>query len=101
MSHDMHERVDILKSMHRLVCAMNDEEAYMAWIICIPDGADDDELEDIALHDEEIFRDACNLFNRLVKGYACKSGYCVSNRSGTNCKVYGALGGKANANRKV
>ena len=44
---------------------------------------------------------ACNLFNRLVKGYACKSGYCVSNRSSTNCKVYGALGGKANANRKV
>ena len=101
MNFDKRERVDILKSMHRLVRAMNDEEAYMAWIICIPDGADDDELEYIALHDEEIFRDACNLFNRLVKGYACKSGYCVSNRSGTNCKVYGTLGGKANANRKV
>ena len=101
MSYDKHERVDILKSMHRLVRAMNDEEAYMAWIICIPDGADDTELEDIALHDEEIFQDACNLFNRLVKGYACKSGYCVSNRSGTNCKIYGTLGGKSNANRKV
>ena len=25
MSYDKHERVDILKSMHRLVCAMNDE----------------------------------------------------------------------------
>lgn len=101
MSYDKHERVDILKSMHRLVCSMNDEEAYMAWIICIPDGADDAELEDIALHDEEIFQDACNLFNRLVKGYACISGYCISNRSGTNCKVYGTLGGKTNANRKV
>ena len=101
MSYDKRERVDILKSMHRLVCAMNDEEAYMAWIICIPDGADDTELEDIALHDEEIFKDACNLFNRLVKDCACKSGYYVSNRSGTNCKVYGTLGGKANANRKV
>ena len=67
----------------------------------IPDGADDAELEDIALHDEETFRDACNLFNRLVKDYARKSGYCVSNRSGTNCKVYGVLGGKANADRKM
>lgn len=101
MSNDRQERVDILKSMHRLVQAMNDEEAYMAWIICIPDGADDVELEDIALNDEETFADACNLFNRLVKGYACKSGYCVSNRSGTNSKVYGVLGGKGNANRKV
>ena len=101
MSYDKRERVDILKSMHRLVCAMNDEEAYMAWVYCIPDGADDAELEDIALHDEEIFRDACNLFNRLVKGYACKSGYCVSNRSGTNSKVYGVLGGERNADRTV
>ena len=101
MSYDKRDRIEILKSMHQLVLAMNDEEAYMAWIICIPDGADDTELEDIALHDEEIFKDACNLFNRLVKGYACKSGYCVSNRSGTNCKIYGTLGGKSNANRKV
>ncbi len=73
MSYDKHERVDVLKAMHRLVLAMNDEEAYMAWVYCIPDGADDAELEDIALHDEETFRDACNLFNRLVKDYACKS----------------------------
>ena len=101
MNYDKQERVDILKAMHRLVRAMNDEEAYMAWVYCIPDDADDAELEDIALHDEEIFRAACNLFNRLVKDYACKSGYCVSNRSCTNCKVYGTLGGKANANRKV
>ena len=101
MSYDKRDRIEILKSMHRLVLAMNDEEAYMAWVYCFPDGADDAELEDIALHDEETFRDACNLFNRLVKDYACKSGYCVSNRSGTNCKVYGVLGGKANADRKM
>ena len=101
MSYDKRDRIEILKSMHRLVLAMNDEEAYMAWVYCIPDGADDAELEDIALHDEEIFRYACNLFNRLVKGYACKSGYCVSNRSGTNSKVYGVLGGERNADRTV
>lgn len=101
MSYDKRDRIEILKSMHRLVLAMNDEEAYMAWVYCIPDGADDAELEDIALHDEEIFRDACNLFNRLVKGYACKSGYCVSNRSGTNSKVYGVLGGERNTDRTV
>ncbi len=101
MSYDKRDRIEIIKSMHRLVLAMNDEEAYMAWVYCIPDGADDAELEDIALHDEEIFRDACNLFNRLVKGYACKSGYCVSNRSGTNSKVYGVLGGERNADRTV
>lgn len=101
MSYDKRDRIEILKSIHRLVLAMNDEEAYMAWVYCIPDGADDAELEDIALHDEEIFRDACNLFNRLVKGYACKSGYCVSNRSGTNSKVYGVLGGERNADRTV
>lgn len=101
MSYNKYERVETLKAMHRLVQAMNDEDAYMAWVYCIPDGADDAELASIALHDEEIFRDACNLFNRLVKDYACKSGYCVSNRSGTNCKTYGILGGKNDANYKV
>ena len=101
MSSDRRERAEILKAMHRLVLAMNDEEAYMAWILIIPDGADDAELESIALHDEENFNDACNLFNRLVKNCACKSGYCISNRSGTNSKVYGVLGGKGNADRKV
>ena len=49
MSYDKHERVDVLKAMHRLVLAMNDEEAYMAWVYCIPDGADDAELEDIGV----------------------------------------------------
>ena len=101
MSYDKHDRIEILKSMHRLVLAMNDEDAYMAWVYCVPDGSEDTDLEDIALNDEYTFKDACNLFNRLVKSYACKSGYCVSNRSGTNCKVYGVLGGERNANRKV
>lgn len=67
MSYDKRERVDILKSMHRLVCAMNDDEAYMAWIICIPDGADDAELEEIALHDEEIWLEATLQFQGCLQ----------------------------------
>ena len=47
MSYDKRDRIEILKSMHRLVLAMNDEEVYMAWVYCIPDGADDAELEEV------------------------------------------------------
>lgn len=34
-----------------------------------PDGADDDELMEIAEEDEESFEDACKLFAKLVKKY--------------------------------
>ena len=70
MSYDKRDRIEILKSMHRLVLAMNDEEAYMAWVYCIPDGADDEELRELAFdEDDELYRDACHSFRRICEEY--------------------------------
>ena len=63
------ERFEALKSMNTIIKSMNDESAYSAWIWIIPDGADDDELQEIAEKDDEIFVDACNLFAKLVRKY--------------------------------
>ena len=63
------EKFDALRSMNTIIKNMNDESAYDAWIYIIPDGADDDELMEIAEEDEDSFKDACNLFAKLVRKY--------------------------------
>lgn len=63
------EKFEALKSMNNIIRNMNDESAYSAWIWCIPDGADDDDLMDIAENDNDTFKEACDLFARLVKKY--------------------------------
>ena len=63
------EKFEALRSMNTIVKNMNDESAYNAWIYIIPDGADDDELMEIAEEDEDSFKDACNLFAKLIRNY--------------------------------
>ena len=63
------EKFETLRSMNTIIKSMNDESAYTAWIHIIPDGADDDELMEIAEEDEDSFKDACNLFAKLVRKY--------------------------------
>ena len=66
---NVQERFDVLKGMDTIIKSMNDESAYSAWIWIIPDGADDDELQEIAEEDDETFLDACKLFAELIKRY--------------------------------
>ena len=63
------EKFEALRSMNTIIKSMNDESAYNAWIYIIPDSADDDELMEIVEEDEDSFKDACNLFAKLVRKY--------------------------------
>lgn len=80
---NVQRRFETLKSMNTIINSMNDESAYNTWIYLIPDGADDDELMEIAEEDEDIFKDACNLFAKLIKRYV-KYGLYIDG------EVYGA-----------
>lgn len=80
---NVQERFEALKSMNTIIQSMNDENAYSNWIWLIPDGADDDELRDIAENDDEIFNEACELFAKLIRKYL-KYGLYIDR------KVYGA-----------
>ena len=64
------ERFEALKAMNTLIKMVNDERVYMSWIYVIPDEADDEELLDIAENDSEIYRDAAELFKKLMKSNA-------------------------------
>lgn len=74
----MRERYEIMKAMHIIVQAMNNEDAYMKWILTVPDEASDEELFEIA-EDEELFADACSAFKSVMKTYI-KDGLYIANK---------------------
>lgn len=63
-------KAEVLIAMNNLVKAMNNEEAYYAWINVIPDQCDDSELVDIASHnDTTIYDEAVKLFMEITSYY--------------------------------
>lgn len=61
-------RMNLVGGMNEYVKCMNDENAYMSWIMLVPDEATEEDLQDIA-EDDEMFQEVVELFNRLVKKY--------------------------------
>lgn len=61
-------RMNLVGGMNEYVKCMNDENAYMSWIMIVPDEATEEDLQDIA-EDDEMFQEVVELFNRLVKKY--------------------------------
>lgn len=63
------EKYELVKAMNTIVKSLNNEEAYYNhWIYIVPDGADDDDLYDIAT-DEELFNDTVKCFKRNMREY--------------------------------
>ena len=62
-------RYELMKSMHNVICAMNNEEAYFRWVYIVPDCPTDEDLQDIAEDDEE-FEEVCMFFRELVAEYS-------------------------------
>ena len=65
----MFDRIYLMKAMHTIVCALNNEDAYYEWINLVPDEASNEDLEDIA-QDDWLFKDACETFRRIMNEYA-------------------------------
>ena len=74
----MRERYEIMKAMHTLVMAMNNEDAYLEWIMTVPDEASEDDLMDIAT-DDELFAEACAAFKSAVRDYG-KDGFYIDKK---------------------
>lgn len=62
-------RIKILSAMHELVINLNNENAYYSWIYIVPDGADMEDIIDIA-EDDELYADAVELFKKIWNSYA-------------------------------
>ena len=63
------ERFEMVKAMHTLIQALNNEHAYYChWIYIVPDEATDDDLEYIA-EDDELFMDTVRCFKDCMEMY--------------------------------
>lgn len=58
-------RRDQLEAMHNLMTNANDENIYMSWICLMPDGAEKEDFEFIALRDD-LYNECFDLFIKLV-----------------------------------
>ena len=74
----MIERFQIVKAMHEVIRCMNNEDAYMEWILTVPDQATDDDLMDVAT-DDELFAEACTAFKSAMHDYS-EDGFYIDKR---------------------
>ena len=65
---NLEERTALLRNMNYQVKLIEDENAYMEWINCIPDEPDEEDFLEIA-EDLEDFHFACVLFCKLITKY--------------------------------
>lgn len=58
-------RADIIESMHKILLWMCDEEAYYKWIDLVPDGASEEDFEEIG-RNTEAREEAWAMFRDLI-----------------------------------
>lgn len=81
------DRLNAIIAMHIMVCNINDEGAYMAWIYLVPDEATEWDFIDFAKNDDgttenALFNEAVESFKRLWKNYAAeKDGLYIGGKS--------------------
>lgn len=72
------ERYEVLKAMNLLAKVTNNEDFYYGhWAYIIPDGADDDELKEIATEDIDTFNEAVSCFLDHWDEYALDGGLYI------------------------
>ena len=80
MTQEQQNRSEVLKAMNTIVKSLNDASGYYnCWIFTIPDQADDEELEEIAIEQEDTFAEAVNDFLFIMEKYS-KSGLYINGK---------------------
>ena len=62
------DRVETVKAMHKIVCRLNNENAYFSWINIVPDEPEEDDFEFIG-NDDELFESAVISFKNIMVKY--------------------------------
>ena len=73
MKRDELNRYEVIKSMHKIICNMNNEEAYLRWIYLVPDEATDDDFRSIASN-KNLMADCEQVFCKIIEDYG-KDGF--------------------------
>lgn len=63
-------KLEHVKSMHTIVASLNNEEAYMTWINCMPDEPTEEDFQSFTEEEnQELFDELTNLFVNIIKKY--------------------------------
>lgn len=73
-------KLEHVKSMHTIVVSLNNEEAYMVWINCMPDEPTEEDFQFFTEEEnQELFDELTNLFVSIMKTYI-EGGLFVCNK---------------------
>lgn len=75
MKRDTNLQYDLINAMNLIVLNMNNENAYDLWLWTYPDGADEDDVREMA-ESNVMFDDVADAFFRVCKAYG-KDGLCT------------------------
>ena len=78
---------ELLMAMNRIVLYMNDERAYEVWIYVVPDGADEDDFDEMA-GDTHMMDAICSMFRDIVERY----GYAGWFTNWSGCPPFASYG---------
>jgi len=68
------KNLELVKAMHTVIKAMNNEEAYCSWINTVPDEPSDDDFYFIAGNDDSM-NEVCTDFWLIVRAYGSDGFY--------------------------
>lgn len=77
------KNLELVKAMHTVIQAMNNEEAYCSWIYTVPDMPSEDDFIDIASNTDDM-DDVCGVFTALIKHYG-EDGYFTGDTKAYGC----------------
>lgn len=67
-TYQINERTNLLIKLHSIMICMNDENAYMEWIVTVLDEPTREDFEDIA-RDDKFFNEVLEEFMRIFNEY--------------------------------
>lgn len=80
MDKNKKNKLEHIKAMHTIISSMNNEDAYMEWINCMPDQpTEDDFLFFTEDENQNLFDELSNLFINIMKHYL-KDGLFINDK---------------------
>ena len=68
-SNEILRKITRLEQMNEVIKCMNNEDCYYEWIYLVPDQANRDDFEFIAM-DESLYNEVCDLYDKLYLKYS-------------------------------
>ena len=80
------DKFENLKAMNTLIMSLNDEGAWLSWIMYVPDQGSDQDFQNIAEGADEDFQEIVMVFRTLLQDYG-KYGFYIGGKNWGQGKI--------------